>query len=61
MSPFRSTAQMQAAFSGALGPEMKRKAKTWAKETPNLKMLPRHVKKRKPTGTLGALYQRRAT
>jgi hypothetical protein len=41
--PFQSKAQQRAAFSGALGPEMKAKAETWAKETPNLKNLPEHV------------------
>lgn len=46
MSPFRSKAQQGAAFSGALGPEMKSKAKGWAKETPNLKNLPQHVGKK---------------
>jgi hypothetical protein len=40
--PFKSKAQMRAAFGGYLGSEMKRKAKTWAKETPNLKKLPMH-------------------
>ncbi len=33
---------MRAAFGGELGPEMKSKAKTWAKETPNIKKLPAH-------------------
>lgn len=47
--PFRSRAQMAAAFSGALGPEMKRKAQAWAKETPDIKGLPEHVKPK--TGT----------
>lgn len=42
--PFKSKAQQRAAFSGALGPEMKAKARTWAHETPNLKRLPEHVK-----------------
>lgn len=40
--PFKSKAQMKAAFSGYLGPEMKGKAKEWAKETPNIKSLPEH-------------------
>jgi len=31
---------MRGAFSGAFGPEMKRKAKQWAHETPNIKSLP---------------------
>lgn len=43
--PFKSKAQMRAAFSGALGPEMKSKAQTWASETPAPKRLPEHVKK----------------
>lgn len=38
--PFRSKAQMRAAFSGALGPEMKQRAERWAKETPDVKGLP---------------------
>lgn len=42
--PFKSKAQMRAAFSGALGPEMKAKAETWAHETPNPKKLSQHVK-----------------
>ena len=46
--PFKSSAQMRAAFGGYLGPEMKSKAKTWADETPNIKSLPQHasIKKR---------------
>ncbi len=43
--PFRSRQQMKAAFSGALGPVMKRKAKKWASETPNIKALPKRVGK----------------
>lgn len=38
--PFKSKAQMRAAFGGYLGPEMKSKAKSWAKETPNIAKLP---------------------
>ena len=45
--PFKSSAQMRAAFSGALGPEMKSKALGWAHETPNIKKLPEHVKQGK--------------
>jgi len=45
--PFRSKAQMRAAFAGYLGREMKAKARQWAKETPNIKALPERVKKRK--------------
>ena len=42
--PFESKAQMRAAFGGYLGPEMKRKAKTWADETPSPSKLPMHKK-----------------
>ncbi len=42
--PFTSSSQMRGAFSGALGPVMKAKAPTWAKETPNLKALPKKAK-----------------
>jgi hypothetical protein len=45
--PFKSKAQMRAAFSGALGTKMKKKAKQWASETKNIKRLPSHVKKGK--------------
>ncbi len=31
---------MRGAFSGALGPEMKKKAKQWADETQHIKALP---------------------
>ncbi len=41
--PFKSKSQMRAAFSGALGPVMKKKATTWAKHTPNIKSLPNRV------------------
>lgn len=44
--PFKSTAQMKAAFGGYLGSEMKKKAKTWADETPNIKKLPYKVVKK---------------
>jgi len=44
--PFKSKAQMKAAFSGALGSEMKAKAKGWAKETKNIKSLPVRVMKK---------------
>ena len=47
--PFKSKAQQRAAFSGALGPEMKKKALTWAHETPNMSSLPEHVKKASET------------
>ncbi len=42
--PFKSKAQMRAAFSGELGPEMQSRARQWARETPNLKKLPEHKK-----------------
>jgi len=38
---------MKAAFGGYLGPKMKKRAKKWAKETPNKKKLPEHVSRRK--------------
>lgn len=41
--PFKSSAQMRAAFGGYLGPEMKSKAATWAKETPNIEKLLDHI------------------
>lgn len=41
--PFKSKAQEEAAFSGALGSEMKSKAKEWAAETPNQSKLPEHA------------------
>lgn len=41
--PFASKAQMKAAFAGGLGPKMKKKAKEFAKATPNIKNLPAHV------------------
>ena len=43
--PFQSKAQMAAAFGGYLDESMKKKAKQWAKETPNIKDLPEHKKK----------------
>ena len=39
---------MRAAFGGYLGPEMKAKAKSWAEETPDLKHLPLHKRRRRP-------------
>jgi hypothetical protein len=45
--PFKSKAQMKAAFGGYLGKEMKDKAKAWADETPNPKSLPEHKHKSK--------------
>ena len=45
--PFKSLKQMRGAFGGYLGPKMKSKAITWARETPNLKNLPGRIKKKK--------------
>ncbi len=42
--PFKSKNQAKAAFGGYLGPKMKKKAKEWAAETPNIKALPVKVK-----------------
>ena len=53
--PFESKAQMRAAFGGYLGPEMKRKAKQWADETPNIKRLPKHKKKKKKRVSLRSM------
>ena len=44
--PFKSKAQMRAAFGGYLGPEMKAKAEDWARVTENIKKLPQHVGKK---------------
>lgn len=38
---------MRGAFGGYLGPEMKKKAKQWADETPNIKKLPEKVGNKK--------------
>lgn len=43
--PFESKAQMRAAFGGYLGTEMKKKAKEFAKATPDIGSLPDHKKK----------------
>jgi hypothetical protein len=45
--PFKSKAQMKAAFAGALGPTMQAKAAQWAKETPAPKKLPARVGKKR--------------
>lgn len=43
--PFKSKSQARAAFGGYLGTEMKKKAITWAHETPGgIKSLPKRVK-----------------
>ena len=44
--PFKSQAQSRAAFSGALGPAMKKKAKEFAGVT-DYSTLPDHVRKTK--------------
>jgi|TARA_R110000744_G_scaffold149007_2_gene262069 hypothetical protein len=44
--PFKSQAQMTAAFAGSLGEIMKKKAKQWARKTPNKKSLPQRVSKK---------------
>jgi len=49
--PFSSKSQMAAAFGGYLGAEMRKKATAWAKETPDIKNLPEHVKPKKSSGT----------
>lgn len=43
--PFKSKKQMKAAFGGYLGAEMRKKARKWAEETPNIKELPERAKK----------------
>jgi hypothetical protein len=43
--PFKSKAQMRAAFGGYLGKKMQGRAKKWADETPNIEDLPEHKKK----------------
>ena len=55
--PFQSKSQMRGAFSGAFGPEMKSKAKSWADETPNIKKLPE--KKTKPSNPNDILAAKR--
>ncbi len=57
--PFASRAQMRAAFSGALGPEMKAKARTWAHETPNIKSLPAHAKQHVDRQAMEHAFNRR--
>lgn len=52
--PFKSKAQMRAAFGGYLGAEMKSKATQWANETPNIKSLPYHKIKGISKGIHGA-------
>lgn len=43
--PFKSKAQMKAAFGGHLGKAMQKKAPEWAEKTKDIKHLPKHVKK----------------
>jgi hypothetical protein len=54
--PFKSKAQMRAAFGGYLGKEMKSKAKEWADETPSPSKLPEHKKK----GAFSGYHKRKA-
>ena len=44
--PWKSKAQMRAAYGGHLGSEMKAKAPGWSAETPNIKRLPAHAAKK---------------
>lgn len=46
---------MKASFGGYLGSEMKKKADTWAHETPNIKGLPEHKKASKKSKESHAL------
>lgn len=49
--PFTSKAQARAAFSGALGREMKKKADSWAHETPGgIASLPEKLDRRRVAG-----------
>ena len=48
--PFKSKAQMRAAFGGYLGKEMKEKAPEWAEKTKSMKKLPMHKKRSSDTG-----------
>ena len=41
--PWKSLAQMRAAYGGYLGAEMKQKAPQWSAETPHIKDLPTKV------------------
>lgn len=51
--PFKSKAQMRAAFGGHLGSEMKSKAREFAHETKDLKSLPGHVSGKKHKSSFG--------
>ncbi len=55
--PFESKAQAKAAFGGYLGREMKEKAQEFADETPNMKKLPEHKKKKSGNYSEGAINQ----
>ncbi len=58
--PFKSKAQARAAFGGYLGPEMKRKARQWAEETPGgIKSLPGHAKRQKKSHGIRNLKRRK--
>jgi hypothetical protein len=41
--PFKSKAQMRAAFAGGLGPEMQAKAPEFARNTDNINQLPQRA------------------
>ena len=45
--PFKSKAQLRAAFAGTLGQAMKKNAKHWADETGDLSKLPEYASKKK--------------
>lgn len=51
--PFKSKAQMRAAFGGHLGSEMKSKAREFAHETKDLKSLPYHVSSGRKKSSFG--------
>jgi hypothetical protein len=47
LMPFKSKAQMRAAFAGTLGEAMRKNAKHWADETGDLSKLPEYASKKK--------------
>jgi hypothetical protein len=51
--PFKSMAQSRAAFGGYLGPEMKKKAKEWAKVTDYMDLPDKKKEKKKKKDMLG--------
>jgi len=50
---------MRGAFGGYFGPSMKRKAKQWAAETPDISSLPNRKKKSKAPNPQEILGQKR--